>query len=316
MDAADDTILLHLRKTDSAQTASGLALNLEKLSYGQILDRLKVLEKYRFIKPVKWGYYELTEAGRAYLDGEIFEHPIESNTIDEDTSNPSQLALSDFVLEDEPDLNALEKGIDEARETIDHQIQSLNDMDSKAAKILRLNVLLFGLILTAISIAPQTDGLRLEDFNSDFLVIGLLFLFVSTTFAALTYTASEYLPGVQPADLDTITDENFTEHELHIVLTNSYSDWIQFNNETNIRNTPLSTATTLSLIAGITYLAIGVFDSIEELPAPEPVWLVHLLLIGLVIWADLPKQIARWWHVSFWGRKIAFCKEKLRNQFF
>lgn len=41
---------------------------------------------------------------------------------------------------------------EEAHRTVDHQLSTLNDIDTKAAKILRLNLLLLSIVLTGLSV--------------------------------------------------------------------------------------------------------------------------------------------------------------------
>ena len=211
------------------------------------------------------------------------------------------------------DTDALLDATEEARKTIDHQIQSLDDMDSKAVRILRLNVLVLGLLLTGLSIASPADGISLSYLDSAYLFVGLGCIFASTAFAALTYTASEFYPGVDADDLNTIIFEDFTRRELNIVLSNSYAEWIEFNDETNIRNVPLSTATSLCLVAGIAYIGLGVYDSLIGSISVYQEWSVHLIIVVMAVWADFPVQVYRWWKISIWGRVAARVRNKIRQ---
>lgn len=55
-----------------------------------------------------------------------------------------------------PSKYILELAHEEAQRTVDDQIQTLNDIDTKAARILRLDVVLISIVLTGVSITLQS----------------------------------------------------------------------------------------------------------------------------------------------------------------
>lgn len=107
----------------------------------------------------------------------------------------------------------------EARETVDAQRETLNDIDTKASKILRLNVALIGILISVLSIAIQVGpdsetGLgNTAPFINIYTEIGLGALVLSTAFAAMTYTASELDVGVSSENLTGLLEADFTREE-------------------------------------------------------------------------------------------------------
>lgn len=119
--------------------------------------------------------------------------------------NPDELRKELESIDFEGNVELLSELRSEARETATGQQETLNDIDSKASKILRVNVLLIGVIISTLSIAakiggkPATAGpdngtptLLLDHFLNLYTKLGVGFLILSTALAALTYTASDY----------------------------------------------------------------------------------------------------------------------------
>lgn len=183
----------------------------------------------------------------------------------------------------------------EARETVTGQKETLNDIDSKASKILRLNILLIGVIVSALSIVakiggdtttkPGIDGgqtFLLQDFLNLYTKLGVGFLILSTALAALTYTASELDVGASSDNLTNLLRADLSTEQTQELLVKNYIVRINFNRSTNIRNTPLVTATIVFVVSGILFIAVGAYDAIV---GSVPWWLSGLalgVLVGIV----------------------------------
>lgn len=183
----------------------------------------------------------------------------------------------------------------EARETVRGQQETLNDIDSKASKILRLNILLVGVIVSALSIAAQVGGNAtapnsegapaplLDQFLNPYTKLGIGFLILSTALAALTYTASELDVGVSSDNLANLIKADFSTDERRELLLKNYIVRINFNRSTNIRSIPLISATILFVVAGILFFTLGTYEAIL---GAVPWWLstLALLLLGVIVW--------------------------------
>lgn len=174
---------------------------------------------------------------------------------------------------------------EEAHRTIDHQVDTLNDIDEKAARILRLNLLLLSIILAGLSIAAGefatngnlTDGAVTDLWNS-YTTLGLISLLASTAMAALTYTASSMRAGMSGRDIEALVDNDATAEQNLQGIVESYSRWMQYNFKINSKNAPLGTLTLLLLIYSIVLLSMGIYHGIiNEIHA------LHLIVIIAIL---------------------------------
>jgi len=189
--------------------------------------------------------------------------------------------------------SSLEKGIAEARETLDTQIKNLNDIDTKAVRILRVNVLLTGIILSALTFSAKTDTVSFDKLLNIYFGTGIFLLISSTATAGLTYTASDSRVGMSKSNLQTLLAEDLTDDELNLVLTKSYAKWIQNNQSTEILNSFYSTSTILLLIYAVAYIALGVYDAlIQQVPLLLE-GLSNVALLVMTLASGYPSQIQR-----------------------
>lgn len=181
---------------------------------------------------------------------------------DEDDRGPQNGPTEEFDL----DLVALEEG----RRTIDKQNEILNNIDDKAARILRINLVIVGLLLTGLSVATGTGSETgpveqlLPSAVNIYTELGLFMLLLSTGVAALTYTASALRIGVTGGSLRRIVFEGDTSDRKRLRgLTRSYSKWIEQNYRTNAYNAPLATLTLIFLVYAVVLLTLGGIETIR-----------------------------------------------------
>lgn len=187
----------------------------------------------------------------------------------------------------------------EARETVNAQRETLTDIDTKASKILRLNIALVGILISVVSIATQlssgqTSGVgTVEPFLNSYTVIGVGALVLSTAFAAMTYTASELDVGVSSENLTKLLKSDFQQQETEVLLIQNYIMRINFNRSTNVRNIPLIQITILLIVSAIVSFALGLYHGIAGV-VPAWLWLPSILLIAVVVLVSgLPSQTQR-----------------------
>lgn len=174
----------------------------------------------------------------------------------------------------------------EARETVDAQRETLTDIDTKASRILRLNVLLIGIIVSVLSIAATggsgTSPVAASAFVNGYTELGIGTLVLSTALAAMTYTASELDVGVSSENLATLLAADFSPAEIQSLLVKNYIVRINFNRSTNTRNIPLITATIALLVSGVVFFTLGTHEAVI---GAVPWWLsgAGTLVIGTVV---------------------------------
>lgn len=202
--------------------------------------------------------------------------------------------------EDRSELDVLAVAREEAHRTIDQQVSTLNDIDTKAAKILRLNLLLLSIVLTGFSVigasgTEQPVSAVVSQYLNPFAVAGLVSILVSTALAALTYTASSMREGLSGRDLERLLYGDFTDKEKMYGIVQSYSQWAQSNFKVNTKNAPLGTMTVSFLVYGIVFLAAGVYEAVSE---GVPYWLTLLIFGSLLVFTWLTGvygQLQRYW---------------------
>lgn len=177
--------------------------------------------------------------------------------------------------------------IDEARRTIDKQNEVLNNIDDKAARILRINLVVVGILLSGLSLAmnnsgQQTDPLvkLLPAIVNVYTELGMVALLLSTAFAAVTYTASALRIGVSGDSLRQIVFEGTASDRDRLRgLADSYASWIQTNHRTNAFNAPLATVTLILLVCAVTFFLLGGLEALRDVRGYELAAVVVFLVI-------------------------------------
>ncbi len=184
---------------------------------------------------------------------------------------------------------------EEARATVEHQVRTIHDIDAKAIRILRVNVVLAGLVLTGISLLVRTDVRPADEtILNGYLVSGLGLLLFSTALAGVTYTASSVRPGIGPRDLRNFLYGGYSPDQIRTGLIESYADWMRFNYATNVRNAPLVTGTVVLLVWALGFMSVGVIVAFR---GPLP-WYAHggvlAALLTFTASTGLLRQTRRW----------------------
>lgn len=180
------------------------------------------------------------------------------------------------------DTETLTKLREESQRTLRNQLDTLDDIDSKSMSILRINIVLLGLILTAVSIASDTPNgssiVPVTELNNLYFVSGIVAILVSTAIAALTYTASDSDVGIQQERIYSTIDANLSEREFEVAATQTYAHWIGFNRRTILLNAPYITLTTLLIVVALIHLSLGVYDAFLG---------DHTLMLAIVAWVSV-----------------------------
>lgn len=185
---------------------------------------------------------------------------------------------------------ALEIARQEARETLEAQLSTLDDIDEKALSVFRLDVAVVGVLLSVLSFAATSEAVAAGAFLNVATGASVALFVLSAAAAGLTYMAAGHVVGVGPSEL-ALADER-SEREYLVGLLESYAEWIRANERTNLRKALLMTLSLLGTVAGVLALGVGIvagFTGAIGLPAVVAL-LVVLLLSAL---ADLHGQLRR-----------------------
>lgn len=203
-----------------------------------------------------------------------------------------------MMRDDEPSETpaALQMTREEARATLEQQLATLDDIDTKAAKILRLNVVVAGALLTVVSITVDAE-VGLSPLYNRYTLAGAASLLGSTVFAALTYTVSDTSIGLSDSDVRAVVAAGPDKRAFTESLLDGYADWIAFNYRANVANTPLITLTLLLLIYAVTGFGLGVLSVVLGAVHPVLDLAVVAMLVTVTYATKIHEQIRRWWRV-------------------
>lgn len=191
---------------------------------------------------------------------------------------------------------------EEAHRTVDSQLATLNDIDEKASRVLRLNLLLVSILVGGFSIATRGPGdatrvtgeLATALWNP-FTRLGLASLVGSTIVAAVTYTASNVRTGMSGRDVQAMVTNDADELENLEGLVLGYSRWIRDNFRTNTVNAPLGTVTVLLQTYSVVLVAAGAYHGLGTALGPVTWVVLSATFLLLAIQAGLVGQLRRYW---------------------
>lgn len=165
----------------------------------------------------------------------------------------------------EADVETLQSACEEGRRTFEYQVERLREIDSKAIEILKANLLIIGVLVTALSIAVQS-GIDVSGVANPFTIGGAVLLLLSTAIAGVTYNASNVRGGIGRGAIERILAEEYTEREFYEVLARSYGEWIEYNSEVTAVNDILITVTVVLVIDAFLFLTVGVVVAFVDPP--------------------------------------------------
>lgn len=186
-----------------------------------------------------------------------------------------------------------EKLRQEAQRTVDNQIRSRDDVNAKALRTLRHNVLLTGVLLTALSFVAKSPEVTVVDFFNGYVSVGVTALLLSSGSAALTYGRTDVAVGIEPSDVADVLELDLTNEQFQEVIVKSYATWMESNAESHAKNAFFVNLTVAFLVVAITYLSLGTYAGVVGRLPSELVAGSNVLLV-LVAWRiGLLEQLQR-----------------------
>lgn len=186
-----------------------------------------------------------------------------------------------------------ERAIEETRRTIDYQYRTLADVDSKASRLLQINLVVVGLVLTGLSVSVGSPSLSSGPLVNSYTATGVTLLLVSTVLAGVTYTATKLRIGVDADTVRQMLSGELSDGQIDRGLAKSYARWIEENERSGRTNARLISATIATGTYAIVVLAAGglvAYSRYSGVHVP-----VALLLVGLLIAVGMEWQrVERW----------------------
>ena len=170
-------------------------------------------------------------------------------------------------------------------------------MDTKAAKIFRMNLILLGLIVSAISLGPQLfdsgPSVEMKSHINIFVEAGVGFLITSTVFAAITYSTTDLDVGLGVDNMTKFLDSSMDTNEANEAMLYGYVRRMNWNHHANVQIAPLLSLTICASVAGIISLTVGVYKVVY---GGVPWWLLGISLVfvgSAVYYTGLVSSILR-----------------------
>lgn len=170
------------------------------------------------------------------------------------------------------------------RTTLDKQVDWLHEIDDKAMRTLRFNVLLLGLLVPGYSLAVRYGpASRLTDFYNVDTALGIGCLVLSIALAGLTYTTSSIDVGVSADDVLMARRGGVPDRVAFDALVASHAEWIRANRRVILWNSLLVTVTVLCLIYGVVFLSLGVTSALTGTVPTTVRRLVYAVLLAITV---------------------------------
>ncbi|MEF8807496.1 hypothetical protein [Natronomonas sp.] len=181
-------------------------------------------------------------------------------------------------------VDALALTREETRRTFEQQVQRLQEIDAKAIEILKANLLLIGILVTAGSILVQTE-FDVAAFYNVFTGFGALLLFVSTAIAGVTYNASNLRGGLDTNDIERALERHDadSDEEFEARLLRSYGRWIEHNARVTAVNDILVTLTVLLVVDALAYVVVGAAVGTAGLSFPSQLVVFVVVTVPTVL---------------------------------
>lgn len=179
----------------------------------------------------------------------------------------------------EYDVDSLRVTREEAKAVLDRQIETLNDIDDKAADTLRLNVLVLGVVLTVASILSSNEATpTVVRVVNEIAFAGAVASGFSMVGAVWAYTGTSYQTGVGRSDVRTALSRRPEETEWLAALLYSYTVWMKRNERANRQDGFALLLSHFFLLLSMGYYAGGVVYGVFV--RSNAFWLPVMLILG------------------------------------
>lgn len=144
---------------------------------------------------------------------------------------------------------------EEARFVVEAQIEALRDTDDKAQATARINGIVLGLLVSAVTVSDSQAASP-----NPWIVAGGTMLLVSLCIAVLTYTVDRPSYGIGPGYVDTPLHQFDSMTIAEYDLLRRYAEWIEDNSEEISTNGNYLLASQFTFVLGLAVVSVGVYD--------------------------------------------------------
>jgi len=176
----------------------------------------------------------------------------------------------------------------EGRQTVDNLNSGLTDIDAKASKLMRMNIIVAGLLLSALSFAAKSANVGVEPFINSFSISGLVVLVTSIVAAGSTYSAAGSRVGISAETIQKFVTSDLEQTEVDRGLAKAYARWIDTNRRANVKNAFYLSVTILFVLASVVLFSVGASVGIAGGSLPThlrfSIWILTIVTIACIGW--------------------------------
>lgn len=169
---------------------------------------------------------------------------------------------------------------------VEKQVRTIESIDDKAAAVARLVGLLFGLVVTGLSVITSADGLGLRILSSPLLVsavLGLGGLFLSMLFAVFTYLSSAFDTGPSRQFGLVLVGHDIDDAEYKAAVLRSYHDALASNEQMIAVNARRFQLALVSLLCGLLFVSTAIVPLVPGVGRPVE----YALVAGVAVVASV-----------------------------
>jgi hypothetical protein len=160
----------------------------------------------------------------------------------------------------EYDIETYQHTIEEARRTLDQQLQAFNDVSKKGWRIVQLNGIIATIYVSAI--ANSLDNLTLSNSSLGVIGFGLVFMALSVFYTMTGQEAEDVKIGQGPKAFESVR-ENDPEEIAYLYKTiDDYESWIENVSSKTEYNKRVVNISKMFLLVGVGFITIGTFLAI------------------------------------------------------
>lgn len=171
---------------------------------------------------------------------------------------------------------------EEGRDVIDQQVDWVRRIDRKAIQFIRVNVLVLGVGLTALSMGEVSLAEIVDRFVNVFTASGIVTLLASMVGAAVTYGLTTVEGGVDGSDIRNTCENSYTENEMYSRLAKGYAHWISYNERIIGINVTAFLVTVLLVVDSVILLTAGAIVAVMDFTGTGRVYAWYAAVVGLL----------------------------------
>lgn len=149
---------------------------------------------------------------------------------------------------------------EEARAVLEHQLETLNDIDDKAARTVRITALLVGAVFGAISFGDASSLIV-----NQYTWWGSVSLILAVVLGMTTYSQSSPYVGPKPDDWERLLEAGSSSAEMvETLISEGYSGWVDYNDTVNEIDSYFLELTQWALATSLILFGVGL--TVEFVP--------------------------------------------------